>query len=425
MNLFSIIAVFVFILGYFAITLEERLSISKSAIALAMGGVLWVVFVLSNPTREFLEESMHASSAEIFQIIVFLLAAMTLVEILVHYRFFDLIRTKIAKLNLRDKKQFIAISILTFFLSAVLDNLTITIVMIQIARQFFKGKNLTVVAAGIVLMANAGGAWSPIGDVTTIMIWLAHKFTVLEIISNGFLPSSVLALVSGFFILRQIENNKQDVAEDRVARLTRGEKIIITSSLLTFSLPLFMNMFGLPPFIGLLLGLSVVWIMIEFIKSFSRVQTHLDANIDRLLQKTDITSLNFFIGILLAVGALKAIGILETLSLVAFGADQEFLRVAVGTVIMGLFSAVVDNIPLTALAINIITIPDPNIWVLLALSVGTGGSVLVIGSVAGVIAMGMVKELTFGRYFRIAAMPALIGYSCAIAAWSLQTLLIH
>ncbi len=292
--------------------------------------------------------------------------------------------------------------------------------MIQIARKFFKDKNLIVVAAGIVILANAGGAWSPIGDVTTIMIWLAGKFSALDVIREGFLPAATLAVVSGFMLRKNIVNEvAKKVAVEKIT-LTAGEKLVITLSLLSFILPVLMNSIGLQPYFGLLFGLGIVWSLIEYLKVRSQTYTHLEANIEHLLQKTNISSLKFFAGILLSVSALSALGFLEMLSKVLFGEMQEIARVIWGNIIMGVFSAIVDNVPLTALAIDIIRINDVPIWTLLALTVGTGGSLLVIGSVSGVVAMGMVKELTFDKYLKYATLPALFGYIAAIAVWFIQ-----
>lgn len=418
MDLFSLIAISAFVVGYAAITLEHKFSTNKSAVALSLGVLLWILASMAVEKHE-LSHQLHDAAAEVFQIIAFLLAAMALVEILTHYRFFDIIRTKLAQMKLNDRRQFMIMAILTFFLSAVLDNLTVTIVMIQIARQFFKGKNMLISAAGIVILANAGGAWSPIGDVTTIMLWLADKFTAVEIITHTFIPAAVLGLISGWMMMRQMDNSKTDAQVDANIKLTKGEKTVITTTLVSFSFPLIMNLAGLPPYLGLLLGLGMVWGLIEFAKYRSKTPTHLNANIEGLLQKTDISSLQFFIGILLAVSALNAFGILEKVSSFIFGAEQQALQVAVGSVIIGLLSAIVDNVPLTALSIDLIKIADPYMWTFLALTVGTGGSALVIGSVAGVVAMGMVKELTFGKYLKIATIPALVGYFAAVIVYSL------
>ena len=425
MDLFIIIPGIIFLLGYVLITLEHKFHTNKSAIALALAGILWVLAILVIPDQEAIKHSLETAGAEIFSIVAFLLAAMGLIEILNHYRFFDLIRIQLMKLRLTERKQFYVMGILTFFLSAILDNLTVTIVMVQIARRFFKDQNLLVTAAGVVIFANAGGAWSPIGDITTIMIWLAQKFTTFDIITQTFLPSAVLAVVSGLLLGRQIKSTSFEDTQESMLRFSTGERVVIAGCLLSFTFPIIMNSIGLQPYLGLLLGLGFVWLLIDFAKTRSKTTTHLEANIDSLLQRLDISSIKFFIGILLAVNALHVFGVLEALSHTLFGQHQEFTRVVWGNIVLGALSSVVDNVPLTAIAIDMITLQDPVIWTLLAFTVGTGGSFLLIGSVAGVIASGIIKNLTFGKYLKIASIPAIVGYIAGIAVWFAQTALFH
>lgn len=425
-NPFTIFALIVFIAGYLGITLEHRFPLHKSAIALVTGVFVWIIAAVGLRDTHAIESALHETGAEIFEIIAFLLCAMGLVEILVHYRFFDMIRMKLLQLKFDDRKQFLVISFLTFFLSAVLDNLTVTIVMIQIARRFFKDHNLFIMAANIIIMANAGGAWSPIGDVTTIMLWLAKKFTSMEIIMQAFLPSLALGSTATALLYRQMKSGTGDSHEDTNLRFSKSERVVISAALISFLFPVIAHTIGLRPYMGLLFGLGLVWSIIELFKMYARTtkQTHLDTNIESLLQKVDISSLQFFIGILLAVAGLKMLGILDQLSILVLGSAQEPTRVIFGNIFLGLFSAIVDNVPLTALAIDMVKVTDPSLWVLLAITVGTGGSVLIIGSVSGIIAMGMVKELTFDKYLKVASIPALAGYVVGIAVWYFQHILV-
>lgn len=413
----QIFALIIFIFGYALITLEHKLKISKSAVALVTGSILWMIVAVSH--QHFEEELMHAGS-EIFGLVVFLLAAMSLVEILVHYRFFDIIRGKLYKLGLSERKQFAVIATITFFLSAVVDNLTCTIVMVQIARNFFSGTNLIRAVAAIVIAANAGGAFSPIGDVTTIMIWLAEKFSAIEILTRGFLPSLTMLGVLIAFMYPKFRKDTDDTKTELVTKLGKSEKIIIGGVFGSFVLPVIFNQIHLPPYLGLLLGLGIVWLIIDLFKQIRPKPTHLEASIDEFIKKTDIPSLKFFIGILLAVSALANLGILETASHYLYGEEGSLIRIVFGNIGLGFLSAIVDNVPLTAIAIDVLPTPDPNLWVLLALTVGTGGSLLVIGSAAGVIAMGMVKELSFGNYLKHAFVPALAGYIAGISVWAVQ-----
>jgi Na+/H+ antiporter NhaD/arsenite permease-like protein len=418
-----IIACIIFVIGYALITLEHRYRINKSVTATALAAILWGLITLSGVDTHRVEEAIHHLSGETFSLVVFLLAAMTLVEVLVHYRFFDLIRAKLFSLGLADKSQLVLISTLAFGFSAVIDNLTTTIVMIQIARRFFKGRNLLVAAGSIVVAANAGGAFSPVGDVTTIMLWLAGKFTALEIIVWGFLPSLSILLVSTALFVRQIVGDTQD---DRpttyeTVTLSGSEKLVVATTFLSFTLPPIAHLVGLPPFMGLLFGVGIVGLLVGyFANRHAHRESHLSMEIDKLLGKVDITSLLFFIGILFAVGALSFVGILGSISDSLFGENPDFSRLVAGSILLGLFSAILDNIPLTAAAIEILQTTDFHLWVLLAICVGTGGSMLVIGSAAGVVAMGMVKDLSFGQYLKIATVPAAIGYVTAIVVWYLQ-----
>jgi Na+/H+ antiporter NhaD/arsenite permease-like protein len=416
----------IFLLGYVLITLEHKAKINKSISATALAAVLWGMVALSGQyDHAAVEHALHDISAETFSLIAFLLAAMTLVEILVHYRFFDWLRVKLFGLGLQDKSQLILISTLAFFLSAIIDNLTTTIVMVQIARRFFKGNNLLVAAGAIVVAANAGGAFSPVGDVTTIMLWLAHKFTALEIILWGFLPSLSILLVSSLLFVRQIVG---DTADERPVtfesvHLSRSERLVIVTAFASFLLPPLAKFAGLPPYMGLLLGVGIVGLIIGWLANAApHRESHLSMEIEKLVSKVDITSLLFFIGILFAVGALGFLGILDQISNTLFGEVPAFSQLVIGSIFLGAFSAIFDNIPLTAAAIDIVQTDNFHVWVLLAICVGTGGSMLAIGSAAGVVAMGMVKELTFMRYLKIATIPAAAGYVTAICVWYVQYL---
>ena len=211
---------------------------------------------------------------------------------------------------------------------------------------------------------------------------------------------------------------------DEPENLTRGELLITITVFISFLLPLAAKTIHLPPVIGILLGVGITWLVVDSIKNISKCRTHLTASIENLVQKTDIASVKFFVGILLAVSALHTIGVLEYVSQFIYGSGQDFVRIAAGNVGLGLISSLLDNIPLTAIAISISHTTDPNLWVLLAIAVGTGGSLLPIGSVAGVIALGMVKELNISNYIKYGTIPAFVAFCVAITVWSLQTLLL-
>lgn len=424
MDAIGIIAALLFGFGYLLITLEQRIGTHKSALALCMGAILWVLAALKLQDQpDALDHAIELAGSEIFGIVAFLLGAMALIEILVHYRLFDLVRAKLIKLNVSDPQQFLMIMILTFFFSAVLDNIAITIVMLQIARRFFIGKNMLIAAAGIVIAANAGGAWSPIGDITTILLWLADKFTATEVIRYTFVPAFALFVTSTALLYRKLEDDGYTKREEGdLVSLSLSERAIVSTALFSFTLPLFMSTVGLPPYMGLLFGLGLTWLMIEVAKRKSRHEhkTHMTADIERLLRSVDLSSIKFIIGILLSVSALATIGILSFISVTALGSNPTDSQIIGASIAIGIFSSVVDNASLVAMAIDVLPTNDPELWSLLALTAGTGGSIFVIASAAGIVAMGSYKQLTFQNYFKVATFPAIAGFAVGVATWLLQ-----
>jgi len=422
MTFYAVIASIIFAIGYFGIATEHKYHINKASWALLTGGLLWVVVALAGLDHGLIDHKLEETGYEIFSLVVFLLAAMSLVEILISCGIFDALRTKMLAMQMSNHKQFMIIMGASFGLSAIVDNLTATIIMIQIARKFFKDSNLLVAACGIVLAANAGGAFSPIGDVTTIMLWIAGKFSVSEIVLQGILPSIVIGLVAYFMLVRKIDDSIADDTAQSQPRHTfsLGKKIIMASAGLSFLLPVFFKLIHLPPVLGILTGLGITWFLVDLIDSRGDRESRLSAKIEELIQKTDIASIKFFIGILLAVSALSTLGVLDTVSEYVYGADQPTERVIVGNVVIGMVSSILDNIPLTAITIDILETTDAALWVLLAICVGTGGSLLAIGSAAGVVAMGLVKELTFKKYFQIAFIPALVSFLTGVVVWLVQ-----
>jgi Na+/H+ antiporter NhaD/arsenite permease-like protein len=409
--------IIVFLVGYVAISLEQYTKVSKTSVSLLVGVILWILAFINNQSH--IAQSLGESAQEIFGLIIFLLSAMTLVEILTHYGLFDVLYEKLIKLRINDKKQFWILTILAFFFSSFLDNLTTTIIFIQIASRLFKGPNLLKAGSAIVIAANAGGAFSPIGDITTTMLWLAQKFTVSAVVLQVFLPSLSVLLVSNYIIGKSIVADTKDVIE-KLSIIKRSEWIVIILCLLSFSLPLVMTIFHLPPYLGLLFGLGTVWLAVDLLRLRHHGSTKFAMSIEKFFQKTDIASLYFFIGILIAIGALRHLGILDSVSNTIFGNDPSSLRVISGNIIIGVLSAIFDNIPLTAAAIEIVKTDVASLWTLLAFTVGVGGSLLIIGSAPGIIAMTLVKELTFSKYLRIASTPALLGYTVGIIVWLLQ-----
>lgn len=416
----------VFLTGYGLIALAETIRINKAATALATGGTL-IFMAASRPGTHFAEEITHLG-AETMGVVGFLLCAMTLVEILVNFQFFDWVRYRLLSLGLGNLGQYFAITICTFCFSSLLDNMTTTIVMLRIASMFFRGRALFVTTCAIVSAANSGGAWSPIGDVTTFMLWAAKKFSAGQVVQSTLLPSLVsFAVVTGL-LSRGIKPAEDDETGDVLNEMHWSQWAIISLCLAAFTGPFFAVQAGLPAFTGLMLGLGVVWIAQELLRSFKLHQTSLmDKSIEALIQKIDIPSLQFFIGILAAVTALHMVGALHSLTQILYGEGEQ--RTWIGHTILGLSSAIFDNVPLTAVAIQSIDGTDESLWALLAFTVGTGGSILVIGSAAGVVAIGIIDKLreehgpdrvaalSFGAYAKAAALPNLLGFIAGVGTW--------
>ena len=415
MGAIQVLTSVVFVAAYVCIAIENKLGVSKAGVACVAGVVMWGIIVAGHGSAD---EHMHQVLVDIFEIFMFLFAAMMLVRVLATHHFFELIRQKLARRGLNDRSQFLALMPLTFFLSAVLDNLTITIVMVEICLRFFRDNNRLLAIAGVVITANAGGAWSPVGDVTTIMLWNEGKFPAWQIALEGIVPSLAIGAVATLLLWRKLDHDTPDILEDEV-KLTPTDWLINITTLASFALPLAANLIGLPPFMGLLFGLGV-WIMLHVVWRPNGVESTLEHDIKRVLAGIDAPALLFFVGILLAVGALDATGVLHSISALLLGEEQTYGRVVAGMVGLGLVSAIVDNIPLTALAMDMVTLSDPRVWVLLAITVGTGGSALVTGSAAGVVAMGLEPKLTFGAYLRIATLPAVVSYTAGIGVWYLM-----
>ncbi len=421
MDPISLLATILFIWGYIVIALEHRFFINKAATSLLLAVLLWIIASMSIPIEQLSRDIVNASS-DLFGLVVFLITSMTLVEILLHYRFFDVIERWLRSSGWNRYQLGWAITFLTFVFSMLVPNFTAAIVAIQIARRFFPVKELIAMAALMVIAANAGGSFSPIGDVVTLLLWFAGKFGSLELLVQGALPAIVLTVVSAFLILRTVKKETVIVHEKGIAwnKPSRSEWTIITASLASFFLPLGASALGLPPYLGLLAGLGGVWLLVDVARHIRPKTSHLKANIHHFLRQADIESIQFFIGILLSVGALHSLGLLDAATHWMLGTDPSFTKLVTSFTGLGVISALVDNVPLAAAAISAVHDVPSAFWVLLSLSVGTGGSILIIGSAAGVVAMGMIPELSFGAYLKTATIPAIIGFAAGILTWVIQ-----
>lgn len=417
--------IIIFILGYAFIALEHPLKINKSASALLLAAIIWSVFALMGPGFE--HHALVSHLGETSEILFFLLGAMTIVEIVDRHEGFRIITDKITTKNKR--KLLWVISILTFFMSAVLDNLTTSIVMVALLRKLIDDKHERWFFAGMVILAaNSGGAWSPIGDVTTIMLWIKGNVTAAKIIMETFIPSLVSMVVPltaiTFMMKGDVKRPELCEADDSCPSISKKQSNIIfflgVGSLLF--VPVFKTITHLPPYLGILFGLGLMWVVTE-IMHVANKDNYSKLNVGAVLQKVDTPSVLFFLGILMAVAALQTAGHLDLLSKTL----DKIGDIYIINLIIGLLSSIVDNVPLVAAAMGMYPVAtpemlaassDPNLyhfvqdgafWEFLAYCAGTGGSILIIGSAAGVAVMGM-EKIDFIWYLKKISIWALIGY---------------
>lgn len=415
----------VFVIGYLAIALEHPLSINKAASALVTGVIIWVLIMVGQETlfpaadgvnNETLVHHLLEHLGEIASILFFLMGAMTIVELVDAHEGFRVITDRITGQN---KVMLIwVLGLITFFLSAALDNMTTAIVMCALLRKLVKDKSDLWTFAGIVIIAaNAGGAWSPIGDVTTIMLWIGGQVTAGNIVAKLILPSLVclfLPLLWFTFTFKGKIERPEVVTEfghQHGAVPPREQWIIFILGLLALlGVPVFKTVTHLPPYMGILLGLGLLWIVTELMHR-NKIETdsgHL--RVTTVLRRIDVPSVLFFLGILTAVAGLQVAGHLTDTALFL---DQNLGNIFAVNTVIGMLSSIVDNVPLVAAAMGMYPMsqfpPDHAFWELLALCAGTGGSILVIGSAAGVAAMGILG-IDFLWYVKRIAFPAMLGY---------------
>lgn len=450
------ILIVIFVVGYLFIALEHNLHVDKAASALITGTLCWAVLVLGwheapahladafhafdhggaghGALKVFFEHRLLHHMEEIASILFFLMGAMTIVELVDAHNGFAVITDKI---KTRKKGRLLwIIGILTFFFSAALDNLTTSIVMISLLRKLIADKETRWLYAGaVIICANAGGAWSPIGDVTTTMLWIGGQLTTPVIITNLILPSVVcmivpLAIMSAR-MKGEVERPKIEDLDEAADPTSKGERNLIFAmgvSGLLF-VPVFKTVTHLPPFMGMMLSLGVLWLTTEVLHRSKNEQDRNSLSVVGVLRKIDTASVMFFLGILLAVGALQEAGHLI--------ATADWLRTSLGDVYLinvaiGLLSAIVDNVPLVAASMGMYPIADPGavewmgnfiqdglFWQFLAYCAGTGGSALIIGSAAGVAVMGL-EKIDFVWYLKRMSLLAIAGYLSGAAVYWLM-----
>jgi Na+/H+ antiporter NhaD/arsenite permease-like protein len=414
----------VFILGYLAIVLEHPLNVNKTASALITGVLCWVLYGIAEGDHKLVSEQLIAHLGEISGILFFLLSAMAIVELIDAHDGFDVITAKIKTTS--ERKLLWIVSFLTFFMSAILDNLTTTIIMISLLRKLVNVQRRRMLFAGIVIIAaNAGGAWSPIGDVTTTMLWIGGQISALNIVVKLILPSLVCLLVPLIFLSfrmkGQIDASENAMNPQKSSALPFEQTLILVLGIAAMLfVPVFKVLTGLPPFMGILFSLGTLWVVTEIIHR-KRAEKEKDMySVVRALSRTDVTSVLFFLGILIAISALEST---EQLSALATFMNEKIGNLSIIAISIGLLSAVVDNVPLVAATMGMYdlnTFPtDHYFWEFIAYTAGTGGSCLILGSAAGIAAMGM-EKMDFIWYLKRFSLLALAGYFAGALFYILQ-----
>jgi Na+/H+ antiporter NhaD/arsenite permease-like protein len=416
--------IIIFILGYLAIALEHSIHINKAATALVTGVLCWTVYILFSGDKHAVGETLNEHMGELSGILFFLLGAMTIVEVIDAHNGFDIITARITQTDMR--KLLWTVAFITFFLSAVLDNLTTTIVIISLLRKLIRDHKDRLFFAGIVVVAaNAGGAWSPIGDVTTTMLWIGGQVTAYNIMAKLLAPSLICLIIPlvylSFKLRGKIERPTLKEDPDKlVLSKSHQATVFYCGVLMLILVPVFKTITHLPPFMGILIGLGILWIMTELMHLRKDEEHKHTYSVVHALRKVDAPSILFFLGILLSISALQSTGILRQLAqwLTATLHDDNIIVISIG-----LLSSVIDNVPLVAAAQGMYDLTqyptDHYFWEFLAYCTGTGGSALIIGSAAGVAAMGM-EKISFFWYLKKISLLALLGYFAGAATYILQ-----
>jgi len=424
------VLIIVFVLAYLAIALEHPLKINKSASALLGAGLLWTIYAMASGDSQKTAGDLNESLIGMAQIVFFLMGAMTIVEVVDAHNGFEVITSRIKTTKLSSLMWMVGF--VTFFLSAILDNLTTTIVMVSLMKKLLGKREDRLFFAGIIVIAaNAGGAWTPIGDVTTTMLWIGGQITAIEIMKGLILPSLVNLLVPLAVTARILGDSPvvpQKVREDEEVFHTSA----FESNLMFFLglgilvlVPIFKTVTHLPPFMGVMFGLGLLWAVGDIVHRQEEDLRKQRLTLARALTRIDMSAVVFFIGILLAVAVLEHTHIL---SAVAQWLDKTVGRQDVIVMLIGLVSAIVDNVPLVAASMGMYSLaqypPDSFLWEFMAYCAGTGGSILIIGSAAGVAAMGL-EKIDFIWYVKKISALALLGYVAGAAVYIVQFQLFH
>jgi Na+/H+ antiporter NhaD/arsenite permease-like protein len=419
------IIITIFIVGYIAIAFEHPLKLNKAAPALLTGVLCWTIYMSQSASALTVNEELLHHLGEISSILFFLLGAMTIVELIDSHGGFGIITRKISTTS--KAKLLLIITALTFFLSALLDNLTTAIVMTSLCTKTLSEKKDRLWFAGmIVIAANAGGAWSPLGDVTTTMLWIGGQITALNIMKQLILPSILASLIPALIVAFRLRGTKFILLPQSLSTFKEREdgKIILFSGIgFLIFVPVFKTLTHLPPFMGMILALGLMWVITTVIHKNKPAEDVKQLTVAKALQKVDTPSILFFLGILLAVSALQSFGVLKSLAAFLNSTLKNDYLIGIA---LGLLSALVDNVPLVAASqgmYDLSTYPtDHYFWEFLAFTTGTGGSAIIIGSAAGVAVMG-IEHINFLWYLKKISWLALIGFGAGIIIFLLQQVL--
>jgi len=425
----TILLILVFVLGYAAIAFEHPLKIDKAAFALITGVILWTIIISGSTEKHHVVTELSHHLGDLSGILFFLLGAMTIVELIDAHGGFTIITSRINQTN--KVKLLWTVSLIAFFLSAILDNLTTTIVMVSLLRKLIGNKNDRLFFAGmVVIAANSGGAWSPIGDVTTTMLWIGNQITPFNITTRLLLPSLVSLIVPLLFLSFTLKGKVEPagrISDDALYSVRPVcRKIIFFAGIgMLLMVPVFKTVTHLPPFMGMLIGLGLLWILTELLHKDKEEEHKHAFTVAHALRRTDTPSILFFLGILISISALESAGILASAST---WLSQTISSLSVIVLSIGLLSAIVDNVPLVAATMGMYDLTqfptDHFFWEFLAYAAGTGGSILIIGSAAGVAAMGM-EKINFIWYLKKISLLALLGYFAGAGVYLLEEYLFH
>ncbi|MBS7364705.1 MAG: sodium:proton antiporter NhaD [Paludibacteraceae bacterium] len=436
-----------FVLGYVAIATEHQIHVNKAASALILCSLLWTIYIFYAPalntpvgvqkTTDYVTKvELIEGVGEVAEILFFLMGAMTIVELIDVHGGFNIITRRITTKN--KKTLLFILTGITFVMSAVLDNLTTTIVIVMLLRKLVQDqKERWYFAAVVILAANAGGAFSPIGDVTTIMLWVKGNVTTSHLIPELILPSIVAAALPMVIMSRKLHGSLEestDVVDAESHELSVAEMVTNRERNIIFYLgigalvfvPIFKAITHLPPYLGVSLGLGVLWVYTEIMyhEKGDSIKEEKKARIQKVVKRIDMTTILFFLGILMAVNALSFAGILRELSV---WLDESVGNIYAINIIIGVLSSIVDNVPLVAGAMKMYEVDpttayfavDGAFWLFLAYCAGVGGSILIVGSAAGVVVMGL-EKVSFGWYLKEVSLIALLGYLAGALAFIIQ-----